>query len=170
MLKTAACILIFSGCTFMGFAKALSYKARRVELENTLELLRILNLEIYYRKDSLRKTFERVSGMKKSWFADMLGSCGKRLEEGMSIEKAWECALKENADNCPLNDKDTDILKDISMGLGRSDTGGQKKIFEPAMERLVSNIEEARQEERSSGKMYKGLGAACGIAISIIII
>ena len=50
----------------MGFSKAFSYRARREELENTLELVRILNLEISYRKDSLKKTFERVSGMKKA--------------------------------------------------------------------------------------------------------
>ena len=47
---------------------------------------------------------------------------------------------------------------------------GRKKIFEPAMERLLSNIAEARQEESRSGKMYKGMGAACGIVISIVII
>ena len=154
----------------MGFSKAFSYSARRDEIENTLELVRILNLEISYRKDSLKKTFERVSGMKKSWFAEMLKSCGKYLEEGRSIENAWECALKDNSDTCPLLERDVEILKDISMGIGRSDTGGQKKIFEPAMERLLSNIAEARQEESRSGKMYKGMGAACGIVISIVII
>lgn len=170
MIKIASCILIFLGCTLMGFSKAFTYRQRREELENTVELVRVLNLEISYRKDSLKKTFERISKLKKSWFADMLGSCGKYLNDGKSIEKSWELSLAENADTCPLLQSDVEILKDISMGIGRSDTEGQKKIFEPAMERLLSNVKDARDDEQRMGKMYKGLGIAGGIAVSIIII
>ncbi len=42
MLKIAGCILIFAGCTSLGFIKSSGYAARRRELENALELIRLL--------------------------------------------------------------------------------------------------------------------------------
>ena len=38
MVKVIAGILLFFGCTALGFSKASGYKNRRVELEDTLEL------------------------------------------------------------------------------------------------------------------------------------
>ena len=40
MVKIIAGILLFLGCTVLGFSKASTYKTRRTELENTLELYR----------------------------------------------------------------------------------------------------------------------------------
>ena len=59
MVKVIAGILLFFGCTALGFSKASGYKNRRVELEDTLELIRLLHLDISYRKDALAKTFQR---------------------------------------------------------------------------------------------------------------
>ena len=44
MVKVIAGILLFFGCTALGFSKASGYKNRRVELEDTLELIRLLHL------------------------------------------------------------------------------------------------------------------------------
>ena len=46
MVKVIAGILLFFGCTALGFSKASGYKNRRVELEDTLELIRLLHLDI----------------------------------------------------------------------------------------------------------------------------
>ena len=61
MVKVIAGILLFFGCTALGFSKASGYKNRRVELEDTLELIRLLHLDISYRKDALAKTFQRAA-------------------------------------------------------------------------------------------------------------
>ena len=67
MVKVIAGILLFFGCTALGFSKASGYKNRRVELEDTLELIRLLHLDISYRKDALAKTFQRAALPIFSW-------------------------------------------------------------------------------------------------------
>ncbi|MFQ7472981.1 MAG: hypothetical protein ACLRLX_02090 [Anaerovoracaceae bacterium] len=170
IFKLTACILIVLSCSAIGFIKASSYKFRRMELENTLELIRLLNLEISYRKDSLNKTFERVSALKPCWFAEVLKECGTFLSEQKPLNVSWQEALENNMSSCPLLPKDIEILKDVSMGLGRSDTQGQKKIIEPALARIESSINEARNAELKMGKMYRSLGIAAGIVIAVILI
>ena len=51
MVKVIAGILLFFGCTSLGFSKASGYKNRRVELEDTLELIRLLQKQ--YKKPSV---------------------------------------------------------------------------------------------------------------------
>ena len=83
MVKVIAGILLFFGCTALGFSKASGYKNRRVELEDTLELIRLLHLDISYRKDALAKTFQRAALQKSCWFADVLQECA----EGLTAQK-----------------------------------------------------------------------------------
>ena len=170
MLKIAGCILIFASCCGAGFIKAASYRARRAELENTLELVRLLGMEICYRKDSLKKTFETVSSRKECWFASILSECGKMMGEHVPLTQAWNSSLKELESRCPLAEKDIEILGDMSMGLGRSDAGSQKDLLTPAIARLEENVREAKEQELSQGRMYRGLGIAAGTVISIMLI
>lgn len=170
MLKLVACIMIFTSCTSLGFIKASSYTSRRAELENALELIRLLDLEISYRKDSLHKTFKRVSILKPCWFSDVLEECSQMLTQQNSLHEAWDYALKNNLSSCPLQSKDIEILKDISMGLGRSDTQGQKNIFRPAVTRFEASINDAKNIELKMGRMYRSLGIASGIVIAVMLI
>lgn len=168
MIKFVTCILIISGCTAIGFIKAYTYKARRIELENTLELVRMLELEIAYKKDSLKKIFERISSLKSCWFSQVLKDCGDCLGNEKPLNMAWHQAIRYNSAQCPLLKDDIEILKDVSMGLGKSDIKGQKQIIEPAVAKLESKIKEAKNAEIKSGKMYRSLGIATGIVIAVI--
>lgn len=170
MLRLLGCILIFISCSSMGFIKALSYKARTTELENTLELIRLLNMEIIYKKDSLAKVFERVSCMKSCWFACVLKECSIHMKHQKTLEFSWQQALIKNAENCPLKTSDIKILEDISAGLGKSDVSGQKKFMEPAVIRMETSLTEAREQEKKQSKMYRGLGVAAGTVIAVILI
>ena len=64
MLKVIGCVLIFISCTSLGFLKASSYRARIAELESVAELLKLLDMEITYRRDSLVRAFGKVSDAK----------------------------------------------------------------------------------------------------------
>lgn len=170
MLKLAGCMLIFAGCTLLGFIKAASYKERRRELEEILELIRLLELEISYRKDSLYKAFYKTGSLKDCWFSHVLTCCSNNLQQQNSMYCSWETAIADNIKNCPLQRKDIDILNDISLGLGKSDTAGQKKLIEPAIIRLEAALAESKEQEIKQGKMYKALGTSAGIAIAVILI
>ena len=102
MVKVIAGILLFFGCTALGFSKASGYKNRRVELEDTLELIRLLHLDISYRKDALAKTFQRAALQKSCWFADVLQECAEGLTAQKTLGKTWQDALYKEKEGCPL--------------------------------------------------------------------
>ena len=170
MLKIAGCIIIFI-CSFaLGNIKALSLKERRTELENILELIKLMELEITYRKEPLIKTFKRTSALKNCWFGSVLEECSDMLIKKASLNEAWETAIGKRGELSPLEAEDIAALKDLVLGLGKSDADGQKKILVPVAARLESNMKKAEEREEKLGRMYKALGTAAGIVIVIMII
>ena len=170
MLRLAGCAVIFICCTSLGMIKASVYGQRRREIENTLELIRLLELEISYRKETLSKAFEKTASMKDCWMSNVLSSCADGLRMERPLSDSWKDAIDMNIQKCPLTKAETDILMDISMGLGRSDVQGQAKIFAPALIRLEKCLEDASVQERKQGRMYRGMGVAVGIAVAVVMI
>lgn len=170
MLKLAGCILIFMSCAALGFMKASSYRARRAELEDTLELIRMLDMEISYRRDTLSKTFSSVADMKNCWFSRILKGCSEAMRNQERLETAWQKSIEDNMGNCPLDQGDIAILKDISTGLGKSDVRGQRNVIEPAVMRIQQRLAEAAEQEKKQGRMYRGLGIASGVVIAVMLL
>ncbi len=168
-MKIAGCILLFFGCCLMGYMKAFTYKSRVKELENVIEIIKLIEVEITYRKESIKKVFKRVSGVKNSWFSNVLGECEKNLEDNESFDKAWKNSIK-NQDKCPLNSSDIEILNDLAAAIGRSDAEGQSKMIVPVVIRLNRNLESAKSSYRNQGKMYKGIGVASGATLMILLL
>lgn len=170
MIRLISCILIFICCTSMGFIKAASYRSRTEELENIIEMIRLLDMEITYRKESLAKAFLKVSEVKVCWFSHVLKKCSSMMNSGSSLTHSWKQAVNENINRCPLKEKDIYILEDISSGLGKSDVEGHKNFIEPMLQRLETGLAEAIEQEKNMGRMYRGLGIASGIVIAVILI
>ena len=163
-------MLICLSCGILGFMKAFSYRERRTELEGIIEIMELLELEISYRRDSLSKTFKRVSSLKDCRFSNVLSACGDYLESQNSLTASWEKAMESNLKSLPLNREDIAILNDIPMGLGRSDIKGQEKVFRPILIRLRQKCGEAFEQEKKQGRMFKGLGVSSGVVIAIILL
>ena len=127
MVKVIAGILLFFGCTALGFSKASGYKNRRVELEDTLELIRLLHLDISYRKDALAKTFQRAALQKSCWFADVLQECAEGLTAQKTLGKTWQDALYKEKEGCPL--KMWRYLPIFSWGWAGAIPGGSSRSW-----------------------------------------
>jgi len=170
MLKLTGCLLVFISCSILGFMKAASYKARSRELENILEIIKLLELEISYRKEPLAKTFQKSAALKPCWFSRVLRECSEALKQQQPLQEAWCSAVDRHEKESPLIASDMEILKDLALGLGKSDTAGQSRLLEPVMLRLQQQLRNAREQETKQGKMYRGLGLSAGIVIVIMII
>lgn len=170
MIKLIICIVIISGCSAAGFIKADEFKARTKELENILEVFKLLQIEINYRKEPLQPMFKKLYLQKVCWFTDVLNECSLNLLKGYDLKQSWNCALQYKMNLCPLKKEDIEILEDIALGLGKSDSQSQINIINPATERIKTKLKEATEKEAKLGKMYKSLGFAAGIIIVIMFI
>jgi len=170
MIKLGLCITIVASCCLLGYLKAASFRGRCIELQNINELIKLMDLDITYKKDTLSKSFERVSEIRQCWFSNVLKSCNTKLKCHYSLSDSWENSVVQYRAKCPLKDKDIEILNDFILGLGRTDTEGQKKIFDPTYIRLEANLDDARLQEQKLGKMYISLGTAAGVIGVILLI
>lgn len=169
MIRLAACLCIVFGGALAGETKAQDYRKRRRELESALELIRLLELELTYRKDSLYKIFAAAAQQKPCIFATLLECSSEKLRHQCTLQEAWNRSLRET-ETTSFTDEDLQILQDFILGLGRSDTSGQKKLLEPVKVRLMRQLEDAREAESQKGRMYRGLGLSAGILTAIIIV
>lgn len=170
MLKVMGCVLIFVSCCGLGFLKSAGYRARSSELEDIIDIIKLLELEITYRKETLSKAFRKAAQQKPCWFSAVLQSCSIGLKERLPLDKAWAEAIEAHEACAPLEKKDLDVLQDMALGLGRSDTDGQSRLLEPVTIRIQTCLADAKHKEEKLGRMYKGLGISSGIIIVIMII
>ncbi len=170
MIKVTGCILLIISCSLLGCLKANSYKERTRELEHTMEIIKLLDIYITYKKEPLSKAFHRASAAKKCWFSNVLSDCCNLMNEKHSLDASWETSIKNHLLGSPLIDDDISIIEDVIMGLGKSDSEGQRRVLDPVLVRLAGNHKAALSREKTLGKMYKTLGVAAGIVITIIII
>ena len=119
MLRITGCAVIFLCCTSLGMIKSLTFRERRKELENTLELIRLLEMEISYRKETLYKAFERTSHLKECWMSDVFASCAGYLRKQDTLKDAWDSAMTLHMRSCPLGRTETDVIKRYIHGPGQ---------------------------------------------------
>lgn len=170
MLKLIGCMILISCSCMLGSIKASSFKARRHELENIIEVLRMMDIEITYKKEPLARAFLKLSSIRSCWFTKLLDTCGQMVNENKSLDESWEISKIECSTKEPLINADIDILDDLIIGLGKCDSEGQHRLFEPAILRFQTNLKEAYLREQKQGKMYVSLGAAAGVVTSILLL
>ena len=163
-------MLLIACCCMLGYIKAFSYKARCIELEKIIEMMKLLEMEITYRKDPLSKSFKKLSSTRQCWFSEVLNCCSSELEKHNSLADSWKTSIDTYRGKSPIKKKDIDILDDFVIGLGKTDSEGQRKLFEPASIRLNSCLKEAVMNEQRLGKMYIALGTAAGTIAVILLI
>ena len=170
MIKVICCLVLISGCYILGCIKAGGYKQRCRELEEIIEIIKLMELDITYRRDPLAISFNKISKLKYCWFSSVLKQCSIKLQNQVPLNDAWYGSISEIRSKSQLNDADINIINDMMLSLGRTDSDGQRKVFAPTVERLSSNLYSAKQRSDHEGKMFKALGAAAGIMLSIILI
>ncbi|MDO4745026.1 MAG: stage III sporulation protein AB [Bacillota bacterium] len=170
MVKVFICVMVFSCSYFIGHIKASVFKSRRIEIENTIELIKLLEIELTYRRDTLVRTLEKVSELKQGWTSCLFKEISIYMQRMQSLDKAWETTLAGMSSTCPLNKEDIAVLNDVFAGLGKSDIDSQKKLFKPALLRLTSNYETALKQEEKYSRLYKTMGSAVGAVMVITVI
>lgn len=170
MFKMFSCLILITCSCMLGYMKASSYKCRCLELENIIESINLLKMEMIYKREPLAKSFQKIADMRSGWFSDLLKSCSSMMGNCSNLIDSWELSVKEYIHKSPLKEKDLTILEDLIMGLGRSDSEGQRNLFEPALARLKNNLNEANIQEQKLGKMYIALGTAAGVMAVVLLI
>lgn len=159
-------LTIVAGSSLAGFIKYLNYIERVTLLEEYIVQLEKLRVEINYRNEHIPAICNRLS------YYSFFGKVHEIYfhNRGISIYEAWQRAAEAIYTGTALKDEDIRIIVNSGSDLGKTGKHGQIKLIELSLINLRNQLEDAREEKRTKGKMVLSLGVISGITIVILLI
>ncbi len=92
------------------------------------------------------------------------------LDNGSGIEKSWIDSVTKSGVFNSNTKSDISIINSFSSQIGMYDMEVQRKNISLFIERLEICLNEANDEYKRKGKLYKALGMLLGCALAIVIL
>ena len=99
-----------------------------------------------------------------------LNGCAQELKNGVPFPAAWKQAVAQYSSCGPMKKEDIELLYSFGLGLGTTDLSGQKRLCEAHRKRTEQQLESARKQYASKGKLGTVLGTAAGATAVILFI
>jgi stage III sporulation protein AB len=167
IIKIVSLLLIFLSCFYAGITISNKYKKRVEELKEVKKGFSVLETKMKYTYDVLPEIMKDISiGLEKN-VSNIFAKTAINMKK-YCAQDAWNNAIEECYTN--MNKEDIEVLKGFGKLLGKTDLSGQVSQIELTNKFLETQIEKAEQELRVNAKLYKTLGAVCGLAIVILLV
>jgi len=172
LFKLILCFLILLSGIGAGLLKAKTFDNRIYHLQDLVTTLKVLESEMKYRMDPLPELLIRVSSIKDGLGAELMETAGQLLKNRVSnnMSDCWKEAIETVYRDSALNSEDIRIATDLGIELGKTDMENQTGMFQRTFSLLAAQTEEAIEEKKTKGRMYKSLGSAIGVLIVILLI
>ena len=172
MSKLIISIIIVAACGSFGLLKAYGYRERFLLIQDMIKFILELQQEIEYSADPLPKALFKV-GVQNDALAYRMGKLTCELYESnrnSTLNQCWNDAFDITYDGSSLNRTDEIIIKELGSKLGIMSMQGQNRTFEMTVKRLELQLQEAKTDKETKGKMYLSIGFVIGITIVILLI
>lgn len=157
-------IIIIS--SYIGYIKANVYVDREKELKNILSALKYLRNKIEFTNIQIKNIFKEISeniySNKPNIFNDVL-TCNNDF----SIKNCFIDSVNKNK---KIDNEDKNILNNFALSLGKVERKIQISEIDIAYNFLLERLKDAEEKKIKNVKMYKTIGVAFGLVVSIILI
>lgn len=161
----ALCVVV--GCALCGSAMAGATRRRVRLLESLHQGVRLLRHHMIGMRQPIQLALSGTS-------CDVLTALGEAMRPGMRASEAWaEFSKKERRRGGKLDAltrEDMAILDALFDQLGESGWAQQELLLGNACSALERNLEQARQRNAETDRLYVSLGALTGLMIALILI
>jgi stage III sporulation protein AB len=171
LVKITGCVLVLASSVLLGFYYSLKDGYRIAELLEIKKALILLKAEIAYSTtipEALLSISDRLEGAVSGFFR-LAGSGLKEKSAGESSE-LWRKALKESSVFSHLVNEDIQCLERLGATLGGLGKTAQTDGADMAIMYIDAKTEELRKNEDKNKKLYRGVGVAGGLLITIFMI
>ena len=167
VIKMVVALLIIVVCTLIGIDKSKKYETREYILREAVFLFRGIGSEIKYTLSTLPNAIESTRINMKTILRDVMGAVSTELLECNSSN---EKIAKEISKLNELSPYDKQIIINGIVELGKTDIEGQMGIINMTCNSLESQLEESIESKRKNVKVFRTVGIAMGLIISIVFI
>lgn len=168
MTGTVGAALLCAGSVLTGWCACGHLNGRVKELQSLIRGFEMILREMGYRLAPLPELFEQAAAQSGGHTALFFRLCAQGAEHlnGRTFQVVWQQAVE--AGELRLERGDLDILEQLGSVLGRYDGDSQLCALKKAVERLELQREEAEEQSRRLGRVYRVLSVAAGALILIL--
>ena len=153
--------LLVLGGSFAGYLASLKLSQRVQNLERYLGFVQAAETEIRFSALPVRDVVEQ-HGTQLAF----LRQCAQLTREGIPFDKAWrQTACRAEG----FSEKDRELLLRFGEGFGASDAEGQISHCRLTMELLHRRLEEAGEEKKQKGRLYRMLGVLGSLGTALLL-
>lgn len=168
--KVISSIVIIILSTMLGIQKAKRLSDREYILREFVSFLTTVKNEIKYMLTVLPNAYEIARAPLKTKLKDALGVIVQdMIEDGRSIF-VEESINKNISEIAELESYDKVIIISALKNLGMTSVEGQINIIDNTIKNVQNQIIEATEKKNRSSRLYRTIGALCGIMIVVIFV
>ncbi|MCI8403565.1 MAG: hypothetical protein HFE49_01550 [Clostridia bacterium] len=163
MVKIFGAVMTGFACGYFGFRMSMTLKTRLKNLGDIAASLEMLESEIVFSVNKLKKAFLSIdrNGLFTLAAEDM---------EDKGIGKAWAAAVNGIKSRLCLTEADSDILLMLGRSIGKTDTDDQIKNIKYIKSLIKEQEKQAREEYGRFGRIYRSGGVLAGLMLIILLI
>ena len=163
--------LFFSAITVLfGAAAGIWFSGRLKERERFMSsvilLIKELTVQIKYTNTEIGAMLKSASQNEAYQNLLFVTSCTDISENG-DFHPLWNNGVKKQPYLTPA---DRELLLALGDRLGETDLDGQLSFLELTCEMLKKQQQEASENYRKKGRMYRSVGFLCGLALGIMVL
>lgn len=163
MVKLMGAVMTGFACAYFGFKLSLSLKKRIASLTDICTSLEMLESEISFTADKLKRAFLRVDRN------GLFTSAAEEIED-KGIKKAWNNAVSKSQKRLCLTDADCNAVCMLGETIGKTDLDNQIKHIKYVKSAVMSQRDGAQAEYNRFGRVYRSGGVLIGLMIIIVLL
>ena len=171
MLNALGAVLIIGATASIGLTGLWRLAARVRILGALIAAVESMKNEICDRMTPLPELLEQLSQEAEPPIDRLFSRALRQMEQigARSFYLIWKEAVEESRE-LELTKEEQGSLIDLGRTLGRYDTEEQREAFCYSLKRLEEYRRRAKEERRTSGKVYAVLGFAVGVFVVVILL
>lgn len=162
MVNMIGAALTGGACAYLGFKKNMCMKKRVKNLEAVMSSLELLEGEISFAQNKLKKAFLNADS---NGFFKIIS---EHIDEGAG--EAVNMAAEEGTEKFCFDEGDAEAIKTLGQSIGKTDVNEQIKHIKYVRSLIENRLEDARNQYSRLGRVYGIGGLLCGLMIVIILV
>lgn len=160
----SAIAVLFGAAAGIWFSKRL--KERERFMSSVILLIKELTVQIKYTNTEIGTMLKSASQNEAYQNLLFVTSCLDIGENG-DFHPLWNDGVKKQPYLTPT---DRELLFALGNRLGETDLDGQLSFLELTCEQLKKQQQDAAENYRQKGRMYRSVGLLCGLALGIMVL
>jgi len=130
----------------------------------------MLKAEIIFKRENIENVFKTISIRSADAAADYFDRLVKDLEyEKFDLDKAVHNA-RETLIYYKLRNEEVYEIENAVKAIGKYDAESQSEMLQSSLERIKSIYNKASLEEEKNSRLFKTIGVAFGIVLSLLLL